>query len=463
MPIRHAGLGLSLLLIFLLADAPRAADWPRFRGPNGDGVSPDDAPVPTEWNDTKNLKWKVQLPGPGGSCPIVVGGRIFVTCWSGYGTDARSPGDLKNLKRHLVCLDRKTGQIAWDKTVDPVLPEDEFRGMFAENGYATHTPVSDGERVYAFFGKSGVVAFDNDGKQLWQTKVGSDLDYRGWGSASSPILYKNLVIVTASVENHSLVALNKETGEKVWEQEAEGFGSTWGTPVLVDLPDGRTDLVIGVPYEIWGLDPNTGKLTWYCEGVPSNSMCSSVVAHDGIVYAAESGTGGGGTIAVRAGGKGDVTATHVVWKGRDRSRIGTPLVHDGHLYWVSDKTANCVSTADGKSVTKSPLAGSASSTGSTNQEPARRPSGGFGGGGFGGGGRGGRGGQDYSSPVYADGKIYYAARSGEVFVLKADPKLELLATNRFSDEGQVISTPAISDGELLIRSSTHLYCVAAAQ
>ena len=112
------------------------------------------------------------------------------------------------------------------------------------------------------------VVHDNDGKKLWQTKVGSDLDYRGWGSASSPILYKNLVIVTASVENHAIVALNKDTGEKVWEQEAEGFGSTWGTPVLVDLPGGRTDLVIGVPYEIWGLNPATGKLLWQHQASP---------------------------------------------------------------------------------------------------------------------------------------------------------------------------------------------------
>lgn len=453
MPSRNVRLGLTLLVFLLGTTASQAADWPRFRGPNGGGVSPDNAPVPAEWSDTKNLKWKVKLPGPGASSPIVVGQRIFVTCWSGYGTDARSPGDLKNLKRHLVCLDRKSGDIIWDKTVDPVLPEDEFRGMFAENGYATHTPVSDGERVYAFFGKSGVLAFDNDGKQLWQAKVGSELDYRGWGSASSPILFKNLVIVTASVESHALVALNKETGEKVWEQEAEGFGSTWGTPVLVELPDGRTDLVIGVPYEIWGLSPDTGKLIWFCDGVPSNSMCSSVVAHDGVVYAADSsGTGGGGTIAVRAGGKGDVTKTHVVWTGRDRSRIGTPMVHDGHLYWVSSKIANCVNIADGKSVFQSRLG---SSSGADNQGSQGQSRFGRGGGG------GGRGGQDYSSPVCADGKIFYSARSGETFVFKAGPKFELLATNRFADGGQLVATPAISDGELLIRSSTHLYCVAA--
>jgi len=439
----------ALATLFIVAATP-AADWSRFRGPNGGGVSGDEASVPVSWSDTENLKWKTKLPGPGGSSPIVVGQRIFVTCWSGYGVEGRNPGDLKNLKRHLVCLDRTTGEIKWDKTVDPVLPEDEFRGMFAENGYASHTPVSDGERVYAFFGKSGMLAFDNDGKQLWQTKVGSDLDQRGWGSASSPILYKDLVIVTATVENHSLVALNKETGEKVWEQEAEGFGSTWGTPVLVDLPDGRTDLVIGVPYEIWGLDPATGKLLWYSDGVQSNSMCSSVVAHDGVVYAAESGPGGGGTIAVRAGGKGDVTKTHVLWTGRDRARIGTPLIHHDHLFWVNNKTANCIRTEDGKSVFQNRLS-SSSGDGDGERERSRgRRS-----------GRGYGGGQDYSSPVYADGKIFYAARSGDIFVMNAGPEFKLLATNRFADGGEFVSSPAISNGDLLIRSSTHLYCVSA--
>ncbi len=445
---RHLGLGLAMLFVFFLASAVEAADWSRFRGPNGSGVSADGAPVPSQWSAEKNLKWKAELPGPGASSPIVVGERVFVTCWSGYGVDRRDPGDMKDLKRHLVCLDRQSGKINWDRAIDAVLPEDEFRGMFAENGYATHTPASDGDGVFVFFGKSGVLAFDNDGKQLWQASVGSDLDGRGWGSASSPILYKNLVIVTASVENHSLVALNKETGEKVWEQEAEGFGSTWGTPVLVDLPDGRSDLVIGVPFEIWGLNPDNGKLVWYCEGVPCGAMCASVVAHDGVVYAAESGREGGGTIAVRAGGKGDVTDTHVLWKGQDRSRIGTPLVHDGHLYWVSGKIASCVRTSDGKRVYQDRLTGSSGSAGQGASRGGR------------GGGRG-IGGQDYSSPVYTDGKIYYAARSGEVFVLQAGPEFKLLATNRFADEGQLIATPAISDGNLLIRSSTHLYCVGA--
>lgn len=260
-----------------------AADWSRFRGPNGTGSSSDSQTPPTSWSESKNFKWKVELPGPGHSSPIVVGERIFLTCWSGYGVSRGSPGDPKNLKRHLLCLDRSTGKVLWNQEVAPVLPEEPYRGMFAEHGYASHTPVSDGERVFVFFGKTGVLAFDMTGKQLWQTSVGTKDDPRSWGTASSPILYKNLVIVPATIESQALIALDKETGKEVWKQPAPGFGSTWGTPILVDLADGTQELVIGVPYEIWGFDPSTGKLRWFCETVDSDSMCSSVIAHDGIV------------------------------------------------------------------------------------------------------------------------------------------------------------------------------------
>src|SRR5205823_4485336 len=135
--------------------------------------------------------------------------------------------------------------------------------------------VSDGNRVFVFFGKSGVLAYDMEGKQLWQTKVGEGRDGRGWGSASSPILYKDLVIVPAVVESQSLIALNKETGKEVWKAEAPGFGSTWGTPILVEVDNKRTDLVFGVPYEIWGFNPDTGKLRWHCDAMETDSFCSS--------------------------------------------------------------------------------------------------------------------------------------------------------------------------------------------
>ncbi len=427
-----------------------AADWTRFRGPNGSGISPDKQATPLTWSESENLKWKVQLPGPGLSSPIVVGNRVFVTCWSGYGVDGQNPGDQKDLKRHLVCINRESGKEYWTQTIDPYLPEDRYAGMFAENGYASHTPVSDGERVYVFFGKTGVLAFDLDGKKLWQKSVGTESGARGWGSASSLVLYKNLLIVTASAENEALVALNKETGEQVWKQQAAGFSGTWGTPILVDVGDGRQELVLAVPYEIWGFNPDTGKLLWYCEAIASDSMCSSLVAHDGIVYGIESGPGGGGAIAVRAGGEGDVTKTHIVWSKSERSRIGSPIVHDGRLYWISNKTAMCMDAKSAEQVYQSRLRGAASSSGF-----GRRGGGGFGGG-FGGFG----GGQDYSSPVVADGKIYYTTRAGEVFVLKLGPEFEQLAKNRFeSDDSDFSATPAISNGEIFIRSNKFLYCV----
>jgi outer membrane protein assembly factor BamB len=441
-----AGVGLSLATLSV------AGDWDRFRGPNGSGVSPDAQAVPVTWSDTENLKWKLDLPGPGSSSPVVVGDRVLVTCWSGYATQRGTPGDPKDLRRHLLCVDRETGHVLWNQSVEPALPEDPYSGMFTEHGYASHSPVSDGQRVYAFFGKTGAVAFDLDGKKLWQKGLGTESGPMGWGTASSPILYKNLLIVTASAESEALVALNKETGDQVWRKEARGFSGTWGTPVLVDCGGGRTDLVLAVPQEIWGFNPEDGKLRWYCESIPSDSLCSSAIAQDGMIYVMETGPRGGGTIAVRAGGEGDVTKTHVVWRGRDRSRISTPVFHEGRLYWVSSRIANCIDAQTGARVFEQRLAGA--SPGTSDVRPSPPGPGGRPGG-------GGRGGQDYSSPVVADGKLYFFTRAGDGYVLQLGKELVELARNRFaSEDGDFSATPAISKGQLFIRSSKRLYCVA---
>lgn len=455
--------GLAAGLAFFSGDLTSAGDWTRFRGPNGSGVSEDSSPTPVTWSPSENLKWKIALPGPGSSSPIIVGDKVFVTCWSGYGAD-RSSRDQKDLKRHLVCLDRKTGKTIWDKTVDPYLPEDNYGGMFAEHGYATHTPASDGERVYVFFGKTGALAFDLDGKQLWKTPLGTGSDQMGWGSGSSPILYKNLVIITAAPESHAMYGLDKETGKEIWKAEAEGFSSTWGTPVLVNVDADRTDLVIGVPYEIWGLNPDTGKIRWFCEALNTRSFCSSVVTDGQVVYAM--GDQGSGSIAVKAGGEKDVTKTHVVWTGRDNNRIGTPVLAEGKLYFVSNRVATCVDAKTGDKIFQGRLAGTSTAVDPADsgaRRPGRGgPGGGFGGpggGGPGGGGRGG-GGQDYSSAVVADGKMYFVARNGDMHVIKLGDTFELLATNRVTNEVEDFSaTPAISNGDIFVRSSKHLYCV----
>ncbi len=438
-----------------ISDVRAADDWTRFRGPNGSGISKDSVAVPTEWSDSKNLKWKIDLPGPGASSPVVVGDKVFVTCWTGYGVDQANPGNQAALQRHLLCIDRATGKTLWKKDVKAKLPEDEFGGMFAENGYATHTPVSDGKRVFAFFGKSGVYAYDMDGKELWNVDVGSDLDRRKWGSASSPILYKNLLIVPALVESHALIALNVEDGNEVWKKEAEGFGNCWGSPILIDLPDGGQEIVLCVPQEIWAFNPDDGTLKWNAKGPPSDSMCSSAIAHDGVIYAMESGPRGGGTVAVKAGGSGDVTNDNVVWTGTDRNRIGSPIVFDGRIYFVSGKIVNCLNASDGSKVYQERL----DTSGAAIAPAPAPPSGGPPGGGRRG-GRGGMGAQDYSSPVVSDGKMYFPSRDGTVYVIELGEKFKLLGKNKFTDSGQVVSTPAISDGQLFLRSSKYLYCIA---
>lgn len=486
------GLVLAVLAVAWCA-AVSASDWPRFHGVNGSGVSADKQSPPEKWSDTDNMMWKVALPGPGSSSPIVVGDRVYVTCWSGYAASPNNEGDQQDLRRHLLCLNRKTGDVVWDTSVEPVLPEDDYSGNFTQHGYASHTPVSDGKRIYVFFGKTGALAFSLDGKKLWQTSVGTGSGAHNWGTASSPILYKDLLIVPALAESESLVGLDKKTGEKVWTFHDRSLSATWGTPVLADCGQGRTDLVIAVPYKIWGLDPQTGKPRWHCEGLGSDSICTSAFVNGGIVYVFETGPRGGGTMAVKAGGEGDVTNTAILWRGTARSRIETPVIDDNRIYWATGKTADCVDAATGKSIYHVSITG-----GPAPAEPARgggRPGGpggpgGFGGpgpGGFGGpggpggpsggrggpgggrggpggrgsGGRGGgMGGQDYSSPVLADGKIYYVARSGNGYVYAIGPDYKLLSQNKLAGGGDFSATPAISDGQIFIRSSKYLYCIA---
>lgn len=444
---RHAArlstLGLSIILLATSVSHTIASDWSRFRGPNGSGVSPDTETTPATWTDTENVKWSIDLPGPGSSCPIVVGDKVFVTCWSGYGLDRNEPGDQEDLKRHLVCVSRENGKVLWDQSIDPYLPEDEYGGMFAEHGYASHTPVSDGENVYAFFGKTGVVAFDRDGNKLWQTSVGTESGVQNWGTASSPLLYKNLVIVPAAAENHALVALDKETGSEVWKQEAEGFAGTWGSPILVDGPDGDKQIVLAVPGEIWAFNPDSGKLKWYSKGPGDNSYTSSVVTSDGNIFAL--GNRDGDTIAVKVGGKGDVSESNILWTSRERGGIGSPLVHDGLIYWISRDIATCIDAATGEEVYQERL-----ETPPADETAAEEA-----------GGRRGRfSNSSYSSVVAADGKLYFITRQGLCYVLKLGPEFEQLAVNRFgNDEGDFSATPAISDGELFIRSSEKLYCV----
>jgi hypothetical protein len=442
--MRTACLGLAVSL--LSAATLSAADWTRFRGPNGSGVS-EDAKPPATWSDSKNLKWKTKLPGPGTSSPLILGDKIFLTSYTGYGVDGAS-GRAADLKRQLLAIDRGSGKVLWSKEVAAEMPEDPYNGFLRDHGYASNTPATDGESIFAFFGKTGVLAFDLQGNQLWKVNVGKESGRMRWGSGASAIVFKDLVIVNAAEESESLRGLDKKTGKQVWKAEASGLASSWTTPVLVDVPGGRTELAVAVPEEIWGLDPETGKFLWYASANNSTTACASLVTADGIVYA----IGGrmGSSTAVRAGGKGDVTKTHVVWTQRHQGGIGTPILHDSRLYFVNGGVANCIDAKNGERIYQQRLPGATARTT------------GGGGGGFGGFGRGG--GQDYASPILADGMIFSPTKNGTVHVFKAGPKFESIGQNRFSgDDGPFNATPAASGNEMFIRSNKFLYCVAAAE
>ncbi|MCY2966304.1 MAG: PQQ-binding-like beta-propeller repeat protein [Planctomycetota bacterium] len=267
-----------------------------------------------KWSATENIAWRADLPGPGSSSPITVGNRVFITCYSGYGV-ADPIGDQKDLKRHLLCFNRATGDLLWKKQFDPKLPEHAYQGEGAYHGYAASTPVSDGERLYVFFGKSGVLCFTLDGEQLWQSFVGEGT--HGWGSGTSPVLYKNSLIINASVESGSLIAFDKLSGQELWK--AKEIRSSWNTPLLVEGKD-RTELVVNVEGRVLSFAPADGAPLWNADGV-HRYVCPSVVSHGDMIYA----IGGGHTsLAVRMGGKDDVTATHEIWKKTKGSNVGSP-------------------------------------------------------------------------------------------------------------------------------------------
>lgn len=396
----------------------KPSDWRAFRGNAGDGTSADKG-LPTTWSAKDNIVWKTDLPGAGSSTPIVVGRRVFLTCYSGYNVPGQPRGQQENLKFHLVCLDRANGAILWTRDIAPKLPEQE--SIRDGHGYATSTPVADDRRVFAFFGKSGVLAFDHDGKELWRVDVGSNLN--GWGSGASLILADDRVIVNASVESESLYALEAKDGKEVWR--LRGLRESWNTPILARYGD-TTELVVAMLGKILGVDPKTGKEVWHCATDIPWYMVPSLVAHDGVVYALGGRPGAG--LAVKQGGRGDVTRTHRLWTSKHGNNVSSPIYHEGHLYWMHDNlgVAYCADAKTGALVY---------------QERMNRPD------------------QVYGSPVLADGKIYYPLRDGAYHVVAARPTYELLATNTWGERGELNSSPAIAGGQLFLRTNRFAYCV----
>ena len=405
-------------------DSARSPNWPQFRGPAGTGVSLA-TNLPVTWGDGRNVAWRTRIKGLGASSPIVWDDHAYISVYRGYGVPdqrtTRGPApDPQKLERHIVCYHRKTGREIWDHKVEFTTVDAEYKDFLLQHGYASSTLATDGKKIFGFFGVNGACAVSMNGRKDWNFLVGTRTHERG--SFSSPILYQDLLIINASIESGAIGAVSKESGNKLWSYD--GVEESWATPLLVDTPDGDIDLVISMRGQIVGLDPATGVFRWRCNGI-NDFISPSVVAGSGVVYA----TGGraGEMIAVRAGGKGDVTNSHVLWKIDAGSNVPSPALHEGHLYWVSHQGRGyCVNAVTGEIVTQ------------------RRTDAGT----------------VYASPVVADGKLYVVSRNNGTFVITATPEMEQLAHNVFaSDETTFNASPAVARGQIYLRSNEFLYCI----
>jgi len=435
-----------------VAQEPPAPVWPGFRGPGHDGVAASAFP-PLTWSETRNLAWKTALPGPGSSSPIVLGDRVYVTCYTGYGAYLEGGGDFQKLEHHLMCIDGATGKRDWDCVVEGPLPEKARQIQVKEHGFASPTPATDGEAIYAYFGRAGVVAVDLEGRVRWKTDLGvpskdappatnavvrqgKRLPLR-WGAAASPVLFDDLVIVNASEESNSVRALDRRTGALRWKRESANLEGCAITPVVVGAP-GREVLVMDLGGEVWGLAPRTGELRWRVETGTRGGMVPTPVADAVNVYTFG---GSGQSFAIRFGrmdagdresgsdGSSDSRSddARVVWKGQNLG-IPSPLLHDGKLFLVRrNGVAVCLEAGTGKVVGKVRLEGSPKDI--------------------------------YASPLLARGRLYVVSRFNGVFVYSADGKFTLLAHNRFDDASQFNASPAAAGDRLFLRSDRCLYCV----
>lgn len=402
-----------------LSSAAMAEDWPRFRGPTGQGVS-SEKNLPLNWGPEENIAWKTEIPGEGWSSPIVYGDNIFVTATTDEGR-----------RCHVICLDRITGQVRWNAAVF----EQEVRKKRAENSHATPTPVTDGKYVYAVFSSGGIAAVDYAGRLVW---TNHEVDfYSHHGLSASPILYEDLLIMpfdgSSSGENNRIgwkipwekavvLAVDKHTGKVRWRGK-RGLSRIGHVTPNILVENGQALIVSGCGDRVQAFQPETGELVWsiYSQG---EGVTPSIVIGDGLVFSC-SGFEAPTIRVVRTGGQGDVTKTHIAWEQtRGVPSMASPLYVKPYLYAVTDAgIATCYEAATGKVVWQQRIGGKYS-----------------------------------SSPVYADGKIYFLDENqGDTLVIAAGPEFQELARNTVGEKCQ--ASMAISQGNIFIRSEKHLFCI----
>jgi outer membrane protein assembly factor BamB len=430
-----------------LRPASGSDHWPSFRGSGAGGVA-DGQDIPEAWNGEtgKNVRWKVRIPGLAHSSPAVWGERLYVTTAVSSATDPSfKPGlygsgaaseDRSEQRWIVLALDKRTGETLWERTAHSGVPRDK---RHIKASYANSSPATDGRFVVALFGSEGLYVYDVDGNLQWSKNLGRlnagayDAPDYEWGSASSPVLHDDLVLVQCDTQAESFVlAADVHSGETVWEVERDEPPS-WGTPTVVEWPAGDV-LVTNASRYIRGYDVRTGAELWRLGGSSMITAPTPIYDDTGLVIVASGRRPEKPIFAVRPGARGDITlaagqtsSDHVAWSWTGRGPyMPTPILYDGLLYVLNnDGVFACYDVASGEEVyrVRIPHHGSGFS----------------------------------ASPVAADGRIYLPGEDGEVFVIRAGREFELLRQNSVPE--LIMATPAISDGSLFIRAKDHLYAI----
>ena len=435
--------------------APALANWPQWRGPQATGAAPRANP-PVSWSESKNVKWKVKLPGFGTGTPIVWGEKIFILS-AVPGEDAGGPaaaapaeppraesaggegrpggrqrggGGLRSEKptrKHqfvVLCLNRKDGKIEWQKTARDELPHE---GHHRDHGFASGSPITDGRHLFAYFGSRGLYCYDLDGSLKWETDLGDMQSRNGFGEGTSPALHGNHLVVNWDHEGEDfVVGLDARTGKEVWRQRRDE-PTTWSTPLIVEHA-GKLQAVISASNRIRSYDLSSGRPLWHVGGMTAN-VIPSPVADFGMIYAT-SGFRGSALLAIKLGHEGDLTdSPAIAWKHDKRTPyVPSPLLYGERLYFYSgnDGLLSCFNAKSGQLLI----------------EAERVPElGGV-----------------YASPVGAGGKVFLLGRDGRAVVIKDADKLEVLAQNRLDDRFD--ASPAVAGNQLFLRGHQHLYCIA---
>lgn len=430
-----------VMMIFSLAltnsfGAPQDA-WPTWRGPNMMGISPDGNP-PLKWSESENVKWKVELTGDGSnSSPIIWGNKmIFQSAVktdkvseeasesaSGQGGRGGSGAPANIYQFNLVCLDRNTGKLMWEKTVTEQKPH---QGVHADHGFASFSPVTDGTYIWADYGSRGMYCYDMDGNQIWKKDLGQMTTRFGGGT--SPALADGAVIITADQEGDSYIyAFDKKTGDVRWKK-ARDEGTSHATPVVVE-GYGPLQVVASATGKVRSYDVKTGDVIWECGGQTRNVIPTPVVGF-GMIYCT-SGFRGSALLAIKLGRTGDLTGTDAIaWEVHEATPyVPSPLLYGEHLYVLS--------------VNKSIVSCYNAKTGDpyyVKQEMSEIK-------------------DIYASPVGAAGRVYFVGRNGVTYVLKNSDTFEVLAVNKLDDG--IDCSPAIIGDEMYLKGKKYLYCLKA--